>query len=138
MSTLRSKLAQHFGVIYRHFIPEKRIVVDGALVEAVDPLFLMEHGRLFDETAVRAERVESRTFEIETERGTKGQVRIRASLLPPNFQCADPSDYRPDMRGVKTNQRLDIMKAYNGLLFCRAGRQIDTSRRAGRSSRTTT
>ena len=31
-------------------------------VQAVDPLFLMEHGRFYNETPVRAERVEARTF----------------------------------------------------------------------------
>ncbi|MBK8002397.1 MAG: ATP-binding protein [Gemmatimonadetes bacterium] len=43
--SLRTKLLQHFGVIYRHWIPERRIVVDGRGAQSVDPLFLMEHAR---------------------------------------------------------------------------------------------
>ncbi len=125
LETLRSKLVQHFGVIYRHFIPGKRVIVDGVLTQAVDPLFLMEHGRLYDENSVRAEPVKTKTFEVESERGKKGKIRIRASVLPPNFQSADPADYRPDMRGVKNNSRFPIMRDYNGLMICRAGRQID-------------
>lgn len=124
--TLKAKLLQHLGVIYRHFIPEKRLAVDGTIAQAVDPLFLMEHARLYDETVVRAERVESRTFEVETSTGGKGKVRIRASVLPPNFQGADPNDYSEDARGGKKNKRYEIMRDYNGLLICRAGRQIDT------------
>jgi hypothetical protein len=123
--TLTTKLLQHFGVVYRRFIPEKKIHVNGQLAQAVDPLFLMEHGRFFNETSVHAEPVETRVIEAEGADGSTGKVRVRASLLPPNFQWADSSDYRPDMRGIKMNNRLPIMRKYNGLIVCRAGRQID-------------
>ncbi|HEU4403959.1 MAG TPA: ATP-binding protein [Polyangiaceae bacterium] len=123
VDTLRTKLLQHFGVIYRHWIPERRVLVDGMQAQAVDPLFLMEHGRFFSETPVRARRVEARTFEVETARGTTGSVSIRASVLPPHFQLADPNQY--GHKGAKTNNRLGIMKDYNGLIICRGGRQID-------------
>ncbi len=123
VESLRTKLLQHFGVIYRHWVPERRIVVDGASVQAVDPLFLMEHARFYDESPVRAERVEARTFDVETSRGTTGRVSIRASVLPPNFQLADASHYR--VKGAKLNKRWDVMRDYNGLLICREHRQID-------------
>lgn len=123
--TLRTKLLQHFGVIYRHWIPERRISVDGVATEAVDPLFLMEHGRFFAETSVRAERIDVHdAFEVESSRGRTGTITLRASVLPPNFQLVDPSQY--GRKGAKTNKRLPIMKEYNGLIFCRERRQIDT------------
>lgn len=122
--TLRVKLLQHFGVIYRYWIPERRITIDGVETQVVDPLFLMEHARFFNENPVRAERVETRTFEVPTSTGATGVVRIRASLLPPNFQLADPTRY--GIRGAKTNKRFEVMRDYNGLLICRARRQIDT------------
>lgn len=122
--SLRTKLLQHFGVIYRHWIPERRIVVDGRGAQSVDPLFLMEHARFYDETSVRAERVEARVLEVKTSRGTTGRVRIRASLLPPNFQHADPLQYGVASK-PKLNNRWDVMKDYNGLLVCRERRQID-------------
>jgi hypothetical protein len=121
--TLKTKLLQHFGVIYRYWIPERRIFIHGTEVQAVDPLFLMEHARFYDETPVRAVRVETRTIDVETSRGTKGTVSVRASLLPPNFQLVDPSQY--GVKGAKLNSRHDIMKDYNGLLVCRERRQID-------------
>lgn len=124
--TLKAKLLQQLGVVYRHFIPEKRIVVDGSLTEAVDPLFLMEHARLYKENSVLAERVETRTLEVETSSGQKGKVRLRASVLPPNFPSADPTSFKEDSRGRQLNKRHEIMRDYNGLLICRAGRQIDT------------
>lgn len=123
VDTLRTKFLQHFGAIYRHWIPERRIFVDGVEAQAVDPLFLMEHARFFDETPVRAQRVEARTFEVETVRGTTGTVSIRASLLPPNFQLVDPSQY--GIKGAKNNKRSEIMRDYNGFLICREQRQID-------------
>lgn len=121
--SLRTKLLQHFGVVYRHWIPERHIVVDGVAAKAVDPLFLMEHARFFDETPVRAQRVEARTFQMETGRGTSGTLSIRASMLPPHFQLVDPTQY--GIKGAKTNKRHEIMKDYNGLLICRERRQID-------------
>lgn len=119
--TLQTKLLQHFGMIYRHWLGERRVFVDGTRALPVDPLFLMEHGRFFDETPVRAIRVEARTFEVETSRGTTGTVTIRAALLPPNFQLKDPDQ---PLIGA-TSSRFQIMKEYNGLLVCREQRQID-------------
>jgi len=122
--TLRAKLLSHFGVIYRHWIPERRIVVDGVLTQAVDPLFLLEHARFFDETAVRAEAVEGRTIEVTTAQGKTGRVTIRASLLPPHFQLDEPLKY--GVKGAKVNRnRWGIMRQFNGLLVCRGLRQID-------------
>lgn len=123
VDSLRTKLLQHFGVIYRHWIPERTIVVDGVSAEAVDPLFLMEHARFFDETPIRAKRVEARTFEVETTNGKTGTVTIRASLLPPHFQLVDANQY--GIKGAKNNKRFEVMKDYNGLLICRERRQID-------------
>jgi hypothetical protein len=121
--TLQAKLLQRFGVIYRHWLPNPQIHVDGIEVQPVDPLFLMEHGRHFDETSVRAIRLDTRTFEVEPSHGTKGAIKIRASVLPPTFQLEDPAG--GVRRGAKNNKRFEIMKDYNGILVCREGRQID-------------
>lgn len=123
--TLKTKLLQYIGVIYRHWVPEHRIFVHGTEVQAVDPLFLMEHGRFYNESPVRAERVDTRTFEVETASGKKGKVAIRASLLPPNFAMADPNQPMDDRRGAKHNKRWETIRDSNGLLICRQGRQID-------------
>jgi hypothetical protein len=123
VETLRTKLLQHFGVIYRHWIPERKIVIDGVTVQAVDPLFLMEHARFFDETVVRAQRVETKTIQVSTRGGAKGTISIRAAVLPPDFQLANPDEY--GAKGAKNNKRFDVMKDYNGILMCRERRQID-------------
>lgn len=119
---LQARLLELFGVLYRHWLPSPKIIVHGTMVEPVDPLFLMETGRYHDETTVRAERVEARAFEMESSRGTKGKVTIRAAYLPPNFQSQDPAR---SGRGTTLNSRHKIMRDYNGLLICREGRQVD-------------
>jgi len=126
VKTLQSKLLQHFGVIYRHWLGERRVFVHGVRTLPVDPLFLMEHGRFFDETAVRSIGVETRTFEVETSKGV-GTVTIRAALLPPNFQLRTPPGRLTSTGDITgpTNNRFNIMKEFNGLLICRERRQID-------------
>jgi len=121
---LEQKLLQLLGTIYRHWIPSRRISVNGVAVEPVDPLFLMEHARYYNENSAKAQRVDARAFEVETSDGLKGAVTIRAAVLPPNFQLADPKEY--GKKGAKLLRgRWDVMRAYNGLIVCREGRQID-------------
>jgi predicted CopG family antitoxin len=122
-STVRAKFMEQLGVIYRHWIPERMIFVDGTAVEVVDPLFLMEHGRFHTETAVRAVAVEARTIELMLPSGEKGTISIRASHLPANFQLQNPAERR---KGSPNNKRLAIMKDYNGILVCREWRHVDT------------
>jgi hypothetical protein len=128
-ATIKTKLLQRFGVNYRHWLPSPKLVVDETVADPVDPLFLMENGRYYDATSVMAEKVETKSFEVETPRGTKGRVKIRAAYLPPKFNF-DPPDQPFDRQGGRKGAnrhegRFEIMKEYNGLLICRDGRQID-------------
>lgn len=120
--SLQLKLLQHFGVIYRHWLKDKTIYVAGEKTGVIDPLFLLPRARYADETSVRAKSVKTSAFEMEGGAG-KGSVRIRAAVLPPDFQLADPKQY--GVKGAANNRRFDIMKTNNGILVCRAGRQID-------------
>lgn len=123
---IKSKLLQEFGVVYRHIVPHQvRIYVEGTEVQVVDPLFLMESGRYYDETPVRARPMECPSFETTTQAGRTGRVRIRASWMPPTFQRENPNT---SLQMGRENNRHPIMKDYNGLLICRAGRQIDCIR----------
>lgn len=127
-ATLQKKLLGHFGVVYRHLLPTPRIVVHKTDAQPVDPLFLMEKGRFYDETSVMAEAVEVKPFEVETDDGKKGWVRVRASFLPAAFQSVDPKE---SSKSAKENSRFAVMKQYNGLLICRARRQIDCIQPSG-------
>jgi hypothetical protein len=108
-------------VIYRHTLPNKKIHVAGAKTEVIDPLFLLPGARYKDETSVKAKPVRAAAFEVEGAMG-KGAVKIRAAILPPNFQNADPAEFG---KGAKMARRFDIMRSNNGIIVCRAGRQID-------------
>ena len=120
--SLKVKLLQHFGVIYRHTLHNKKVIVAGDGTEIIDPLFLLPSARYADETEVEAKPVKAAAFEAEGAQG-KGVVRIRASVLPPNFQLDDPKEY--GKKGATLGRRWGIMKDYNGILVCRNGRQID-------------
>ncbi|MGE3804026.1 MAG: ATP-binding protein [Gemmataceae bacterium] len=120
-AVLRDKLRKHAGATYRHLMPATRIFIHGDPVEPVDPLFLMEAGRFFQETGVLAQAIKLGDLEVDAGKGEKGRVRLRAAFLPANFHLASPRD---NLKGKK-NSRLNIMQEHNGLLVCRAGRQID-------------
>jgi hypothetical protein len=132
MRFLQSKLLQHLGVIYRNWLAETKIFVGGVAVQPVDPLFLMENARFYAETPVMAQNAMSDSkkrvsaFTHTTADGRTGTVRLRASILPPDFQLVDPKSY--GKKGQKTNKRFDIMKDYNGFIIMREGRQIDVVR----------
>ncbi|GIW80608.1 MAG: hypothetical protein KatS3mg105_2415 [Gemmatales bacterium] len=119
-NVLRDKLRKQIGVVYRHWIPSARLFVHGDAVDPVDPLFQLETARFYNETPVMARAIETQPVEAEVD-GHKGRVRLRASFLPANFHLANPRD---SLKGKK-NSRFAIMQEYNGLLVCRAGRQID-------------
>src|SRR5262249_17536456 len=124
--SLVSRLKAHLGVVYRHTLPAPKMLVDDEPVQAADPLFLMEHGRFHAENSFRAQRIDTKACELETPSGRRGHVRIRASFLPVNFHLADRKAPRVTGRSKKgRNDRFDIMHDYNGILICRAGRQID-------------
>jgi len=122
--SLKAKCLEYFGIIYRHWVSEIQIVVDAVRCEAIDPLFLMPHGRHYAETNVMAKAVKATAFEVTTQSGKTGMVRIRASILPPLFSWATPDDLASES---KKNKRWEILKReeYNGLAICREGRQID-------------
>lgn len=119
---VKGKLLDHFGLIYRHWLHERRIMVDGVRSQAVDPLFLMPEARYYAETSVMAKQAYDHAFEVPAQNGEIGVVRIRAALLPPNFQWVNPND---TARHPKLAKRHKYMKEQNGLLVCREGRQID-------------
>jgi hypothetical protein len=63
-------------------------------IATVSASHLLDGARpVYNENSVRPERVEARTFEMETPSGKKGKPSIRASLLPPDFQSLDPNGF---------------------------------------------
>jgi hypothetical protein len=126
VKSLSDRLLKKFGLIYRHWLTDVDIVVDGRQVEAIDPLFLMSHARFVNETPVTAKKVAERAFEVTTAEGKTGGVRIRAALLPPLFTWGNYGD----LSGKRTytqrwSQVIRPTEGLNGIMVCREGRQID-------------
>ena len=46
-SKLREQMLDDFGVVYRYLLDDFKLVVDGVIVQKVDPLFLMEDSRFY-------------------------------------------------------------------------------------------
>lgn len=124
---LRHSLIDDLGVIYRRYLLDVPMTVDGHKVEPCDPLFLTPGFRYFDLDEDRALELPSATIEVtdpET-KGTKGVMRVRFSRQPASF-------YRiPKYKGTTTsgrgvfNERAAIADAHQGIIFLRNGRQID-------------
>jgi hypothetical protein len=115
-------MLEHVGVQYRKMMPEVKIVVDDKEAEPVDPLFLNENARWYDETPIHPEPVDPIQFELAGKDGDKGIIRIRAVSFPYNFHLKDPEGA---ISRANHNNRFRIMNANNGIIVCRAGRQID-------------
>lgn len=126
VKSLSDRLLKKFGLIYRHWLTDVTIMVDGRKVEAIDPLFLMSHARFVNETPVVAKKVAERAFEVTNFEGKTGNIRIRASLLPPLFTWGNYDD----LSGKRTftqrwTQVVRPTEQLNGIMVCREGRQID-------------
>lgn len=116
---LSTNLLQHLGIVYRNYLRQVKIVVDGTMVEPLDPLFITPGMRFYDLTPVLAEPLPPMEIPVKV-RSTDEEavVRVRFSYMPPLFQTVDGAV-------GATNARWPIMKEHRGIVVCRAGRQID-------------
>lgn len=132
---MQERLKEHFGLIYRFYLRTVGIFVDGVPVDPVDPLFITPGFRYYEsypsadkKTTVRDEdRAEARPeLEIPVKDKRSGDVagviKVRFAYLPPTF-ARFPESKKWGARGI--NVRWSIIEATNGILFLRAGRQIE-------------
>ena len=117
-SSFEQKMLQHMGLIYRGVLRNAGMHVNGKAVECVDPLFLTPGCRYYDiGNGHLAKSVDPLTFNVKGKDNVVGQVRIRFSVMHPQFQRNADG---------KENPRLKIMRDNHAyLIVCRAGRQID-------------
>jgi hypothetical protein len=119
---LEGHLLPHVGMTYRNFLRQVTVVVNGTVAEPVDPLFVTPGHRYYDLDDDRAIPLPPLTFDVRNDRDELGTVKVRYAYLPPTFARARSDKYSE--RGPK-NERLPIMKATNGVIVLRNGRQID-------------
>jgi hypothetical protein len=127
---LRANLVTNLGVIYRNFLVECPMTVDGVEVQPCDPLFLTEGFRYFDLDEDRAIELPPAVVEYKDKASGNviGSMRVRYARMPATFFRKPETKHtnRPGRKG--NNDRLEIADANNGIIFCRNGRQIDVIR----------
>lgn len=127
---LRNSLVTDIGVIFRNFLADTPITVDGVAVEPCDPLFLTPGFRYYDLDEDRAIALEPAVVEV-TDKATGdvvGKMRVRFSRLPATFFRVPEKKLNHKAGRGGTNRRLEVADANNGIIFLRAGRQIDVVR----------
>jgi hypothetical protein len=127
---LRSTLLTHLGVIYRNYLNDTPMTVAGVDVEPCDPLFLTEGFRYYDVDDDRAIELDPATVEVKDKDTDEviGHMRVRFARMPATF-FRKPEAKRTNKPSRKDmNERLEIADANNGIIFLRAGRQIDVVR----------
>lgn len=120
--TLRQFLLEEIGITYRHLLGNVKIQVEGIEVIPLDPLFIMPgalHSKI--ENGSNAQPRPEHEF-ITTRKNifgeqVKGKIKIRYSFMDHNFY--------PDSGRGESNPRMTIRKKYNGIIVCRAKRQLD-------------
>ena len=121
---LHSFLMEHFGVTYHKIGGDFNIVVNGELVQPIDPLFITPGYRYYDLDAQRAEALEPIIVDVKDARTREvlGKMKVRMSYMPPNFAAIDKDKVA---QGNNANKRMPILDKYNGFIFSRNGRIID-------------
>lgn len=127
---LRATLLTDLGVLYRNFLVECPMTVDGIDVEPCDPLFLTEGFRYHDLDEDRAIELPHALVEV-TDKETKqvvGKMRVRFARMPATFFRRPEAKHTNKPGRGQNNERLEVADANNGIIFNRNGRQIDVIR----------
>lgn len=128
---LRGKLATELGTIYRNYLINTPITVDGVAVQPCDPLFLTEGFRYYDVDEDRAVGLPPADLEVTDKSSGEviGRMRVRYSRFPATFfrKPEAKANFKPNSR-TDMNERLSVADANNGIIFLRNGRQIDVVR----------
>jgi hypothetical protein len=129
---LRNTLVTNLGVIYRKFLIDTPMTVDGVEVEPCDPLFLTEGFRYYDVDGDRAMELDPASVEVKDKQTGEvvGKMRVRFARMPVTFFRRPEFKHtnRPGRGKDAYNERLEIADANNGIIFLRNGRQIDVLR----------
>jgi hypothetical protein len=124
---LRNALVTNLGVIYRNFLVETPITVDGVNVEPCDPLFLTEGFRYYDLDDDRAIELAPVVVDVKDKETDQvlGRMRVRFARMPATFFRKPEAKHTNRPGRNQMNERLEIADKNNGIIFLRNGRQID-------------
>lgn len=124
--SLRNTLVTDLGVIYRNYLRETPMTVDGTEVEPCDPLFLTEGFRYYDLDGDRAIELPSARIPVKDKETDQdlGAMTVRFARMPATFFRKPEFKYTNKPPKKAMNERLEIADANNGVVFLRNGRQI--------------
>jgi len=125
---LRAMLLSNLGVIYRNVLVQVPMTVDGVPVEPCDPLFMTEGFRGYDIDEDRAVGLPGATIDVKDGDHVIGNLRIRYARMPATFFRVPEAKHTNRPGRNQTNERLEIRDANLGIIFTRAGRQIEVIR----------
>ncbi|MDJ0977660.1 MAG: ATP-binding protein [Erythrobacter sp.] len=123
-SGLHKFLMEHFGVTYHKLRGDFDIVVNGELVQPIDPLFITPGYRYYDLDEQRAEALEPIVIDVKDPKtkAVKGKITVRMSYMRPDFASLDKMK---KATANNANDRFSILRKFNGFIFSRNGRIID-------------
>lgn len=122
---LDRNLGYHFGITYRNYLNDTKLLINGEYVEPIDPLFLMEDAKYYDLDGDLAEALPEARLTVRDKANQLQEIKVRFAYLPPTFGRIDKN--RPATR-TNRNERFSIMGDHMGMVVCRNGRQIDVVR----------
>ena len=142
VNSLKSFLSLETGITYRNYLRQTSIYIDGESIDPVDPLFITDGYRYYDENDVRAKAYPTYEVKVQNSLGDKqtGTLKFRFAYFPygwfdpkPKAKTdADDGDKDEEVDEIINNQnkkdktkRLTVRKNNNGIIFLRKGRQID-------------
>ena len=123
ISGMKDHLIRFLGVTFYKFLDERKLVINDAEVQAIDPTFLTPSAKHYDIGGNKAESIGTQSYLLENPRtGKKGKLTVTLSYLGPKFtKVGLPADANPK----KNNDRFPIMSDWNGFMIARNGRMID-------------
>jgi hypothetical protein len=127
---MRDGLVANLGVIYRNFLLDTPMTVDGVPVQPCDPLFLTPGFRGYDIDEDRAVGLKPAVVDVKDKESGQvmGKMRVRYARMPATFFRKPEAKHTNKPGRGQTNERLDVADANNGIIFCRNGRHIDVIR----------
>tara|TARA_B100000401_G_C52811752_1_gene724247 strand:- start:1805 stop:3727 length:1923 start_codon:yes stop_codon:yes gene_type:complete len=121
LNGLRAHLISELGVIFSRWIDNINVNICSTKIVPIDPLFQNPAAYLYDIGGSVADALEPQEYELKLDSGIKGKIRIHYSYLGFHFNKVGK---KIDRYGV--NPRHKIMKDWNGIIFSRNGRIIDS------------
>jgi hypothetical protein len=129
-ASLRNQLLTDLGVIYRNYLRGTSMSVNETSIEPCDPLFSTEGARFYDIDEDRAVGLPAAVLDVSDKDTNEkiGQLRVRFAMFPATFFRKPEAKLNNKPGRQYINDRLRVADKNNGIIFMRAGRQIDVVR----------